>query len=84
MDNITLLGLTAGTLTTISFIPQLVKSLRTKSTQDLSLWMYLIFTTGIFLWFVYGLLRKDIPVIAANAVALVITTSILVIKLRYR
>ena len=84
MDKATIIGLVAGTLTTLSFIPQLIKIVRSKSTHDISLVMYIVFSTGILLWLIYGLLISDIPVIVANAVALFITITILSLKIRYR
>ncbi|MBK7092753.1 MAG: SemiSWEET transporter [bacterium] len=84
MDKATIIGLVAGTLTTLSFIPQLIKIVRSKSTHDISLVMYIVFSTGILLWLIYGLLISDVPVIVANAVALFITITILSLKVRYR
>lgn len=84
MDIATIIGLVAGTLTTASFVPQLVKAWKTKSTTDISLAMYLIICTGIFLWLVYGILIGSLPVILANGVTLTIALLILLLKLRYR
>ena len=84
MDSITILGLVAGSLTTISFFPQLYKAWKSHSTKDISLVMYLAFCAGILLWLIYGLLISSIPVIAANAVTLVFTFLILLLKLKYR
>lgn len=84
MDKATIIGLVAGTLTTLSFIPQLIKIVRSKSTHDISLVMYVVFSTGILLWLIYGLMIGDVPVIVANAVALFITIAILSLKIRYR
>ena len=84
MDQVTLIGLLAGTLTTIAFIPQLQQTWRTRSAQDVSLGMLLTFIIGVFLWLVYGLLLGALPIILANHVTLVLTLAILVLKLRYR
>ena len=65
------LGYAAASLTTISFIPQAVKTLRTGDTRGISLRMYALFTCGIALWGIYGLLTGDGPLIAANAITLV-------------
>lgn len=83
MDGITILGLIAGAFTTFSFVPQLIKILRSRSTHDISLAMYIVISTGILLWLIYGLIINDVPVIAANAVALFITITILSLKLKY-
>ncbi len=84
MDMVTLVGLVAGTLTTIAFIPQLQQTWRTRSAQDVSLGMLLTFTIGVFLWLVYGLLLDALPIILANLITLVLTLAILVLKLRHR
>ncbi len=80
---ITAIGLTAGALTTVSLIPQLIRSWKTKSTKDVSLWMFLILAAGVFLWLAYGLMIGDLPLIAANAVSLIIAAAIIILKLRY-
>lgn len=79
----TIIGLLAGALTTIAFLPQAIKTWKTKSAKDISLGMYLIFTTGVMLWLIYGILISDLPVILANAVTLVFALSILYFKLTY-
>jgi MtN3 and saliva related transmembrane protein len=80
-QTITVLGLVAGTLTTVAFIPQLLLVLRTRRTQDISLGMFLIFSSGVALWLVYGLLLGDVPVVLANGVTLVLALVILYYKL---
>ena len=71
MDNITLLGLLAAACTTFAFIPQVYKIYKTKHTQDLSLPMYIIFSTGTFLWLIYGIVINNPPIIFANAISIV-------------
>ncbi len=83
MDSVTWLGLLAGTLTTVAFFPQLLKTWRTKSAADVSLGMLVTFCIGVFLWLVYGLLLGALPIIAANVVTLVLAGLILALKLRY-
>jgi MtN3 and saliva related transmembrane protein len=83
MDATTVLGMTAATLTTGSFVPQLTKVWRTKSAEDLSYGMFSVFSLGIVLWLVYGLLQRDLPLIAANAITLVLSVAILLLKWRY-
>ena len=78
-----LLGLLAGALTTISFIPQVYKTWKTKSAKDLSLGMYLVMVTGIVLWLLYGVLTADFPIIAANLCTLLLAGMLLYFKLRY-
>ena len=83
MDSVTWLGLLAGTLTTVAFFPQLLKTWRTKSAADVSLGMLVTFCIGVFLWLVYGILLGALPIIAANVVTLVLAGLILALKLRY-
>ncbi len=84
MDMTTTIGLLAGALPTIAFIPQLQQTWQTKSAQDVSLGMLLTFITGVALWLVYGLLLGALPVILANLITLVLTLAILGLKLYYR
>lgn len=79
-----LLGLLAGSLTTASFLPQLLQAWRSRSTRDISLAMYAIISTGILLWLIYGIMITSLPVILANAVSLLIVLLILALKIRYR
>ena len=78
-----LIGLAAAFCTTIAFLPQVLRAWRTRSTTDLSLSMFLVFTTGIFLWLVYGLRLGDVPLVAANGTTLVLSGTILYLKLRH-
>ena len=78
------IGIMAGVLTTISFLPQVIRATRTKSTRDISFGMYLIFSTGVFLWFVYGVLIGSLPVILANGITFLLATVILILKIRYK
>lgn len=84
MDFVTVLGFIAGTLTTIAFWPQLSKTWKTKSADDLSLGMLLTFTTGVLLWLVYGLYLDALPIILTNLITFLLTLTILVLKIRYR
>ena len=84
MDMVTLIGLLAGTLTTVAFVPQLLVTWRSKSADDLSLWLLVTFNAGIVLWLLYGFLIHSIPVIVANFVTLVLALAILVLKVKYR
>ncbi len=84
MNYFTLIGLAAATCTTISFLPQAIKVIKTRDTRSLSLPMYVIFTTGVLLWLTYGILIRDIPVIAANSVTSLFSTIILVSIIFYR
>jgi len=81
---ITFLGLAAGACTTVSMLPQAIKTIRTKQTKDLSLWMYLLLVIGIILWLSYGLFIQDVPVIAANGVTLIFAFIVLAYKIKYK
>lgn len=75
------IGLIAGCLTTVAFLPQVWQVWRTRSTRDISLIMYLILCTGITLWLVYGLMIGALPVILANALTLLLALAILTMKI---
>jgi MtN3 and saliva related transmembrane protein len=80
----TILGYSAAVLTSLSFLPQVIKLIRHKNTQGVSLLMYSIFSLGILLWLLYGLVLKEWPIILANAFTLACSLIILFYKLRYR
>ena len=84
MDFITILGIVAGFITTLSYLPQVIKIWSTKSTKDISLGMFSILSLGIFFWLIYGLLIRDLPLILANSVTFAFTLAILFFKLRYK
>lgn len=79
-----LIGYLAACLTTLSFLPQALHTFRTRDVSGISLGMYVLFTTGVALWLVYGLLVSAWPVVLANTVTLVLALAILLMKLRYR
>ncbi|MFZ3076909.1 MAG: SemiSWEET transporter [Candidatus Aenigmatarchaeota archaeon] len=81
---ITLIGMLAAAATTVAFLPQVVRSWRTKKTEDISLLMYLTMVTGGGLWLSYGLLINDMPLIFANIITLSLTISTLFLKLKYK
>ena len=77
------IGFFAAFLTTISFVPQALKTIRTKSTDGISLGMYLLFNLGIACWLAYGLLTNDVPLILANSITIMLTATILVMKIKH-
>ncbi|MDX2263863.1 MAG: SemiSWEET transporter [Hyphomicrobiales bacterium] len=79
----TWIGGVAAALTTGAFLPQAIRIIRTRETAGISLAMYAVFTAGVVLWLVYGVLIGDIPIIAANLLTLVQSAAILALKLRY-
>ncbi|HLC90770.1 MAG TPA: SemiSWEET transporter [Candidatus Nanoarchaeia archaeon] len=82
MDIPTIIGLLAAAGTTFSFLPQAIKTIRSKQTKDLSLGMYAILAIGILLWLIYGLLLQNLPIILANGVTIVFVLVILVLKIK--
>ena len=81
--NADLIGAVAGTLSTIAFIPQAWRIWKTRSARDLSLPMYLIFSTGVALWLLYGVLLGALPIIVCNGVTLVLAGTVLAMKLKF-
>jgi MtN3 and saliva related transmembrane protein len=80
---IKLLGFAAATCTTLAYAPQFVKVWRTRSTEDISLGMLLVMVLGLVLWLLYGLLSGDAPLVAANAITIMLAGGILLMKLKY-
>lgn len=83
MDPVTLLGMAAGTLTTISFVPQVIRTWKTRSTKDISTGMFAMFSTGILLWTLYGVAINSLPVIFTNSITFVLAFIILVLKIKH-
>lgn len=84
MDAITIIGFAAGFLTTVAFIPQVVKIWKTRSATDVSLPAFATFTIGLVGWLAFGILKQDPPIILWNAVTLVLAAAILVMKVKFR
>jgi MtN3 and saliva related transmembrane protein len=78
------IGFFAAICTTIAFLPQAVKVWKSKSTKDISLYMFVIFTIGVFSWLVYGIIIVNLPLILANSVTLILSLFILIYKLKYK
>ena len=78
------IGFFAAFCTTFAFLPQAIKVYKTKSTKDISLYMFLIFTIGVLSWLVYGLIINDLPIILANAITLILSFFILIYKLKFK
>ena len=83
MNALDLLGLVATCFTTTSFVPQVWRTWKTRDVSGISLPTYVIITIGLALWLVYGWLRGDMPLMVANAVMVVLTGAITVMKLRF-
>ena len=80
---IEIIGYCAAFLTTIAFLPQAIRSWRTKDLSGISLGMYSLFTVGVGLWLIYGLIIEKWPLIMANALTFALALSILLLKLRH-
>jgi len=78
-----LVGALAGVLTTVSFVPQVVKTWRSGSAEDLSLFMFALFSAGLLLWLVYGIALRSLPIILANGITLVLALGIVMLKIRH-
>lgn len=79
-----ILGLAAGAFTTAAVTPQIWKAWKTKEVEDVSIGMYLVLITGLALWLVYGIIQKDIPIVATNGTALLLNLFMLYLIYRYR
>ena len=84
METWTVVGLLAGMLTTVGFIPQIVKGYRTKRMNDVSLVMPMLLSVGMGLWFVYGLILEDLPIMLWNLISLGLNLAVIFMIMRYR
>jgi MtN3 and saliva related transmembrane protein len=84
MDYVSMLGLAAAAVTVIAFSPQVVKVWKTKSTKDISLGMFSLFSISVLLWFFYGILTQDTPIIIANALVFIQASIIVAFKVKYK
>jgi len=80
MDAIELLGMTAGTLSSITFLPQVIKTWKSRSAKDISLWMLLFVTSSVVLWLIYGIFLKSVPIIYTNSAVLLMSLILLYFK----
>jgi MtN3 and saliva related transmembrane protein len=83
MNTANVIGFLAALISSISMAPQVIKIYKTKKTDDLSLWAFVVLATGLFLWLVYGLLIRSMPVILGNAVGFTFTVYIIIMKIRH-
>jgi MtN3 and saliva related transmembrane protein len=75
-------GLVAASFTTVSFLPQAIQTIKTQNTSSISLSMYILFTFGTLMWFIYGVISHDLPVYIANGITLVLSSVILFVKIK--
>ena len=84
MDWTQIIGLAAGVCTATSLIPQVVKTIREKKAEDVSLAMLLVLMTGISLWIVYGIKKNDLPIMATNSFSLLVNITMIILRLKYK
>ncbi|GAB6047471.1 SemiSWEET transporter [Methyloparacoccus murrellii] len=80
MENTDLIGTIAGTLTTLSFVPQVLKTWRSRSAGDISTGMFLLFSLSVLLWLIYGIAIRAAPIVLANGITLILSTAIIGMK----
>ena len=78
------IGFFAAFCTTFAFLPQAIKVYKTKSTKDISLYMFIIFTLGVLSWLIYGIVLNDFPLILANSITFILSLFILIFKLKFK
>jgi MtN3 and saliva related transmembrane protein len=84
MSAVDIIGALAGTLTTISFVPQVLKIWSSRSASDISMGMFSLFALGVSLWLIYGVLIHSAPIIASNSVTLILSLAIIMMKIRFK
>lgn len=84
MTSIQLLGMAAGSISAITFVPQVIKTWKTKSAEDISLLMFTFATISVIMWLAYGIILRDIPIIYTNSLVLVCSLVMLYFKFRFR
>lgn len=84
MDWTQIIGLSAGVLTACSLLPQVVKTLKEKQAEDVSLLMLIVLQAGLILWIVYGIKRNDLPIIATNSFSLLVNIVMVVLRIKYK
>jgi MtN3 and saliva related transmembrane protein len=84
MTSLQILGLAAGTITSVTFLPQVMHVWKTKSAKDLSLTMLLLLMLGVIMWLTYGILAKDTAIIYTNSMVLIMSIVLLIFKLKFK
>jgi MtN3 and saliva related transmembrane protein len=83
-NSIEIIGLCAGIFTSLSLLPQLIKIIRDKKAEDLSLFYLIVLFIGVALWIWYGILRKDLPIIATNGISLILNGIIIILGIKLK
>ncbi|HEY9703773.1 MAG TPA: SemiSWEET transporter [Allocoleopsis sp.] len=84
MNLSTLIGLLACFLTTGAFLPQIIKTIKTKETKDISLSMYIIYNIGVLVWFVYGFMIHEVALLIGNTFSFIFGMTMLIMKIKYK
>ena len=84
MIHVEIIGFAAGTLTTVALLPKVIRAWKTKLTRDVSLLWAVALTIGVFLWLVYGVFIKSLPIIIANVFTFILAVIVLVLKMKYK
>jgi MtN3 and saliva related transmembrane protein len=84
LTSVTIIGMIGASLTTVAFLPQAIKTIRTKNTRDLSLGMFVLSEMGVVMWLTYGILIGDLPIIFANVITFFLISTIIVMKVKYK
>lgn len=79
-----IIGLAAGVCTAISLVPQVIKTIKEKEAEDVSLTMLLVLGTGLALWIVYGIRRSDLPIVATNSFSLLVNITMVILRIKYK
>lgn len=79
-----IIGFVAAASTTVSFIPQAIKTIKTRQTKDISLLMYALLTFGVLMWTIYGIMVNDLPVLLANGITIIFAAIVLVLKIKHK
>jgi MtN3 and saliva related transmembrane protein len=84
MDGTQILGLVAGVFTATSLLPQVIKTIKEKKAEDVSLGMLFVLLTGVILWIAYGFMRNDLPIIITNSFSLAVDITMVVLGFKYK
>ena len=84
MGGIEIIGMVAGTISSVTFLPQVVKTWQSKSAKDISLWMFLLVTLSVIMWLIYGLFLNSVPIIYTNSMVLIMSLIMLYFKWRFK
>ena len=83
MDHLIVIGLAAGLITTLGYVPQIIKGYRSESMEDVSIYMPSLLMVGLSLWLIYGIMMENLPIILWNAVSVILNAVVILMKLRY-